>query len=110
MKNFEKLKNFDYHEIFVSMIKFMSYKAIFVIIVVNNWNIEQMNVKIAFFYDYVNEKIYVKVFFEYTDFKRFRIICCFRKILYDFKQTFKVWFDTLKLFFKKFDFLFFNVD
>ena len=30
-----------------------------------------MNVKIAFFYDYVNEKIYIKVFFEYIDFKRF---------------------------------------
>ena len=44
----------------------------------------------SFFYDYVNEKIYVKVFFEYTDFKRFRIICRFRKALYDFKQVFKV--------------------
>ena len=64
----------------------------------------------SFFYDYVNEKIYVKIFFEYIDFKRFRIICRFRKILYDFKQTFKVWFDTLRLFFKKIDFLFFNVD
>ena len=30
-----------------------------------------MNVKIVFFYDYMNEKIYVKVFFEYIDFKRF---------------------------------------
>ena len=44
-----------------------------------------MNVKIVFFYEYVNEKIYVKIFFEYIDFKRFRIICYFRKILYDFK-------------------------
>ena len=30
--------------------------------------------------------------------------------MYDFKQTFKVWFDTLKFFFKKLDFLFLNVD
>ena len=58
----------------------------------------------------MNEKIYVKIFFEYIDFKRFWIICYFRKTLYDFKQTFKIWFDTLKLFFKKFNFLFFNVD
>ena len=63
-----------------------------------------------FFYDYVNEKLYIKIFFEYINFKRFRIIYRFRKILYNFKQTFKIWFDTLKLFFKKFDFLFFNVD
>ena len=110
VKNFEQLKNFDYYEIFVSIIKFMNYKIIFVITVVNNWNIEQMNVKTAFFYNYVNEKVYVKIFFEYIDFKRFRIICCFRKTLYNFKQAFKIWFDTLKLFFKKFDFLFFNVD
>ena len=88
----------------------MNYKIIFVITVVNNWNIEQMNVKIAFFYEYVNKKIYIKVFFEYIDFKRFRIICRFRKALYNFKQTFKIWFDTLKQFFKKHDFWFFNVD
>ena len=49
VRNFEQLKNLNYHEIFVSMIKFMNYKVIFVIIVVNNWNIEQMNVKIVFF-------------------------------------------------------------
>ena len=110
IQNFEQLKNFNYYKIFVSMIKFINYKVIFVIIVVNNWNIEQMNIKIVFFYEYVNEKIYVKIFFEYTDFKRFWIICRFRKILYNFKQTFKVWFDTLKQFFKKHDFLFFNVD
>ena len=110
VKNFEQLKDFDYHETFVSMIKFMNYKIIFVITVVNNWNIEQMNVKIVFLYDYVNEKIYVKIFFEYTNFKRFRIICRFRKVLYNFKQAFKIWFDTLKQFFKKHDFLFFNAD
>ena len=49
-----------------------------------------MNVKIVFFYDYMNEKIYVKIFFEYIDFKRFRIIYCFHKTLYNFKQAFKI--------------------
>ena len=48
VKNFEQLKNFYYYETFVSIIKFMNYKIIFVIIVVNNWNIEQMNIKIVF--------------------------------------------------------------
>ena len=36
VKDFEQLKNFNYHETFVSIIKFMNYKVIFVIIVVND--------------------------------------------------------------------------
>ena len=110
VKNFEQLKNFDYHETFVSMIKSMSYKIIFVIVAINDWDIEQMNVKIVFFYDIVNEKIYVKIFDDYRDSNRFKIICRFRKILYDLKQAFKVWSNTLKKFLKQHDFIFLNVD
>ena len=46
--------------------------------------------KSFFFYDIVNEKIYVKVFDDYRDSNRFKIICRFRKILYNFKQIFKI--------------------
>ena len=40
IRDFEQLKNFNYYKTFVLMIKFMSYKVIFVITAVNNWNVE----------------------------------------------------------------------
>ena len=36
VQNFEQLKNFNYHKIFVSIIKLINYKVIFVIAIVNN--------------------------------------------------------------------------
>jgi hypothetical protein len=48
IREFEQVEKLDYTKTFVSMIKSMSYKAMYVIIVVNDWKIEQMNVKRRF--------------------------------------------------------------
>ena len=45
-----------------------------------------MKIKIVFFYEKINEKIYVKVFYDYINNQK--IYCCFRKTLYEFKQLF----------------------
>ena len=52
VRNFEQREDFDYYEIFSTIIKFMNYKVIFVIVVANNWNIKQMNVKTIFLWKY----------------------------------------------------------
>ncbi len=44
----------------------MNYKIMYVIIVVNDWEIEQMNVKIAFFYEKIEKDVYVV---QSTDFE-----------------------------------------
>ena len=67
-----------------------------------------MNVKIVFLYENIDEKIYVKVSHEYIDFKR-KMYCRFRKVFYEFKQSFRIWFNTLINFLKEHDF-FLNVD
>jgi hypothetical protein len=41
------------------MIQSMNYKSMYVIIAVNDWKIEQMNVKIVFLYDKIHEKVFV---------------------------------------------------
>ena len=110
VRGFEQLKGFDYHETFASIVKFMSYKVIFAIAVANNWDVEQMNVKTAFLYDYVDEEIYVEVSHGYTDLKSSCVICRLRKALYGLKQALRVWSDTLKEFLKQHGFLFLNVD
>ena len=88
MRNFKQIKDFDYYETFLIVIKLINYKVIFVIAAVNNWNIEQINVKTAFFYKNINEEIYVKVFYDYID--NYKIYYRFRKALYDFKQSSRI--------------------
>ena len=61
----------------------MNYKIIFAIIVVNDWNLKQMNVIIVFLYENVEKKIYVKLLIEY---KQNIKIYCLRKAFYDLKQ------------------------
>ena len=87
VRKFEQIKNFDYYEFFLIVIKFINYRIIIIIIIaINNWNIEQMNIKIVFFYEKINEKIYVKNFYNYID--NWKIYCRFRKTFYEFKQLF----------------------
>ncbi len=75
------------------MIKSMSYKTMYVIIVVNDWEIEQMNVKTTFLYDKIHENVFVV---QLTKFEQeINKICKLNKTLYDLKQSSKVWFETL---------------
>jgi hypothetical protein len=47
-RDFEQIERLDYTKTFVSMIKSMNYKTMYVIIAINDWEIEQMNVKMTF--------------------------------------------------------------
>ena len=85
----------------------MNYKIIFAIVVVNDWNLKQINVIIVFFYENVEEKIYVKLSIEY---KQNIKICCLRKALYGLKQSSWMWYNILISFFKKHEFVFFDTD
>ena len=105
--NFEQRENFDYNETFVIVIKLMNYKIIFAIIVANDWNLKQMNVIIVFLYENVEEKIYVKLSIEY---KQSIKICRLQKVLYNLKQSSRMWYNILTSFFKKHKFVFFDVD
>jgi hypothetical protein len=59
VRNFEQIERLNYTKTFVSMIKFMNYKIMYVITIVNDWKIEQMNVKIVFLYDKMHENVFV---------------------------------------------------
>jgi hypothetical protein len=59
IRDFEQIEKLNYTKTFVSMIKLMNYKTMYVIIVVNDWKIEQMNVKIVFLYNIIHENVFV---------------------------------------------------
>jgi hypothetical protein len=88
IREFEQVERLDYTKTFVSMIKSMNYKTMYVIIVVNDWEIEQMNVKIVFLYDKIHENVFVV---QLTSFEqRINQVCKLNKALYDLKQSSKV--------------------
>jgi hypothetical protein len=70
------------------MIKSMNYKTMYVIIIINDWKIEQMNVKTTFLYDKILENVYVV---QLTSFeKSVNQVCKLNKTLYDLKQSSKI--------------------
>jgi hypothetical protein len=67
IRDFEQVERLNYTKTFVSMIKFMSYKTMYVIKIVNDWKIEQMNVKTVFLYDKIHENVFVV---QFTNFEQ----------------------------------------
>ena len=60
VRGFEQREGFDYNGTFASVVKPISYKAIFALAAAEDWNLEQMDVKTAFLYGDVEEEIYVR--------------------------------------------------
>ncbi len=88
VRDFEQIEELNYTKIFASMIKSMSYKIMYVIAAVNDWKIEQMNVKTIFLYEKIEKDVYVV---QLIDFEQdVNQICKLNKTLYDLKQSSRV--------------------
>jgi hypothetical protein len=108
IRAFEQIERFNYTKTFISMIKSMNYKTMYVIIAINDWEIEHMNVKTIFLYDKIHENVFVV---QLTKFEQeINRICKLNKILYDFKQFSRIWFETLIKFFFFLDYVSLNVE
>ena len=92
------------------MMKPISYKALFALAAALNWDLKQINVKTIFLYGAVKELIYM---IQLTGFKSKRYlnkICRLKKVLYDLKQSPRVWYQTFINFMKKLDLFFIDTD
>lgn len=67
VRGFTQEEGIDYDETFASVVKPMSYKALLAIAAALDLEIEQMDVKTAFLYGYVDHKIYVEQPHQLTD-------------------------------------------
>lgn len=91
----------DYNETFASVVKPMSYKALFALAAALDWDLEQMDVKTAFLYGAVEELIYM---YQPTGFKSQKHpnkVCKLNKALYGLKQSPRVWYNTFADFMKE---------
>ena len=107
VRGFEQREGLDYNETFAAVVKPMSYKAIFAIAVVNDWELEQMDVVTAFLCGYVDEEIYVEL---PGGFGKPGKVCRLRKALYELKQFSRVWYNTLATFLRDQGFLAMDAD
>ena len=93
VKGYEQLLKIDYNDTFASVVKPISYKALFAIAATQDLEIEQMDVKTAFLYGAVEEEIYVQQPKGLGD--DTGQVCRLNKALYSLKQSPRMWYYTL---------------
>jgi len=96
VKGYEQQFGVDYAETFASVVKPMSYKALFAIAASLDLEIEQMDVKTAFLYGLLNEDVYVHQAEGFEDGSN--RVYKLNKALYGLKQAPRVWYHTLSTF------------
>ncbi|GFF60834.1 hypothetical protein IFM51744_10503 [Aspergillus udagawae] len=102
MRGFTQEEGIDYDKTFASVVKPMSYRALFAIAAVLDLEIEQMDVKTAFLYGYIDHKIYVQHPHHMTEVTS--KVCKLRKALYRLKQAPRILYQTLTNFLRNLGF------
>jgi hypothetical protein len=86
---YKQVKEMNFNEIFVIIIKSMFYKSLIVISTNNELQIRYMNVVTIFLYDFLKKEIYINQSENY-EINVDTIIYKLIKTLYNLKQTLKI--------------------
>jgi len=99
-KKFRQKQRIDYDEIFASMIRVTIIKMLLALMIKYNYEVEQMNVIIAFLEAHLKKEIWVQQSsrFEQKESNEIFLTCHLNKILYELKQTSRKWYATLKVY------------
>lgn len=97
VKGFLQQSGIDFDETFASVVKPMSYKAIFAMAAALGLEVDQMDVKTAFLYSAIKETVYVEFPHGFGD---PGLVCKLNKALYGLKQSPRAWYEHLCRFFK----------
>ena len=108
VRGFTQEEGIDYDETFASVVKPMSYKALFAIGAAPDLEIEQMDVRTAFLYGDIDYEIFVEQPYGMTD--GTTKVCKLRKALYGLKQAPRIWYQTLTNFLRGLGFEPINAD
>ena len=107
VRDFEQLYDINFHETYVFVVKFMSYKVLFVIVAKKNLNAKQMNIIIVFLNFMLKKRIYI---WSFENYEKTNWIWLFRCVLYELKQFFKKWYQTLNEFLISQNFVYLKFD
>lgn len=89
----------DFDQIYASVVKPIAFKMLFTFVAFFDLDIDQMGMKIAFFYSLIDQLIYIDILKE-TEIEATRnMVCKLCKALYGLKQSSHIWYKRLLTFF-----------
>ncbi len=99
-KEFRQKQKIDYDEIFASMIRVTIIKMLLALTIKYDYEVEQMNVVIAFLEAHLKEKIWMQQSskFEQKESNETFLTCRLNKTLYELKQASREWYAILKVY------------
>ena len=90
---YKQEKSLNYLEKFTAVVKLISYKCFFAVEIKRRYQIRHMNVVTAFFYEFLDEVIYIKQ--PYLFATELDKVCKLIKALNKLKQALHVWYRPL---------------
>jgi transposase InsO family protein len=93
VRGFEQRDGLDLEETFATVVKATTFKVLFALVAIHDWELHQMDVKGAFLYGEIGEEVYVK---QPEGFDLGDGVCHLRKALYGLRQSPRVWYHALK--------------
>ena len=95
VRGFEQEYGVDFQETFASVVKPMTYRVLFALATILDWEIEQMDVKTAFLYGLIDTEVYVEMPPNLRSKFPPGSVCKLNKALYGLKQAPRICYDTL---------------
>lgn len=92
IKNFEQQYGINYDQTFAAVIKPMAFQVLFAIAAFKNLDVNQMDVKTAFFYSLIDKIMYVQL---PPGYKKPGVVYKLLKALYSLKQSSRLWYQEL---------------
>ncbi|KAE8729558.1 hypothetical protein F3Y22_tig00003507pilonHSYRG00010 [Hibiscus syriacus] len=96
VKGFQQKECIDYNEIFSPVVKLSTIRLVLKIVAAENLHLEQLDVKITFIHDDLEEEIYMSQPKGFIEADKKNLVCRLKKSLYGLKQAPRQWY-------KKFD-------
>ncbi len=99
-KRFRQKQKIDYDEIFTLMIRIMIIKMLLTLMIKYDYEVEQMNVIIAFLKAHLKKEIWMQQSskFKQKELNEIFLTCHLNKTLYELKQMSQEWYATLKVY------------
>jgi Reverse transcriptase (RNA-dependent DNA polymerase) len=90
-KGFTQIQGLDYNETFSPVARFESLQLLLALATLEDWEIHQMDVKLAFLNSLLDEEIFMEQPQSFVTLDQPDRVCCLKKALYGLKQASRAW-------------------
>jgi hypothetical protein len=102
VKGYEQRYGLDYDQTFAGIVRAATWRLILGLAIVNDWEVDQMDIKSAFLHSDIDEEVYIELpegwelFQDILGLEPGEYILYLQKALYSLKQSPRLWQLTLK--------------